>query len=223
MKIRLELVYPFFLECCKYSDDIFWKFIFEDLAYGKSPYGTYITKNFLCCNYKDKQFSYKIDPKKDPKIIYENIHKLLFNKFGLMSQIDKNNRRHIFENTKNNIEQVCKTDWNLIKKKNIKNILIENFVIDMKNKYNLSDKLCKKLLSIIKIGIIFKTITKEDINYNNGKIHDIKNIVFSNKKIKFNKNIYKTNNIKLSSQIIIEKKISMSDNWDKHLLNLKKK
>ena len=48
----LELVYPFFLKCCEYTDDIFWKFVFEDLAYGKSPYGTYITKNFLCCNYK---------------------------------------------------------------------------------------------------------------------------------------------------------------------------
>ena len=30
MKIRLELVYPFFLECCKYSDDIFWKLRYSD-------------------------------------------------------------------------------------------------------------------------------------------------------------------------------------------------
>lgn len=222
MKIRLELVYPVFLKCCKYSDDIFWKFIFEDLAYGKAPYGTYITKNFLCCNYKDKQFSYKIDPKKDPKIIYENIHKLLFNKFGLMSQTDKENRRLIFENTKNNIEQICKSDWNMIKKKNIKNILIENFVIDMKNKHNLSDKLCKKLLSIIKIGIIFKTILSDDIKYKDGKINNIEGIVFNNKKIKFNKNIYKSSN-KISSQIIIEKKSNISENWPKFLLNLQKK
>ena len=199
------------------------KFIFEDLAYGKSPYGTYITKNFLCCNYKDKQFSYKIDPQKDPKIIFENIHKLLFHKFGLMSETDKNNRRYIFENTKNNVQELCKTDWSLIKKKNIKNILIENFVIDNKNKYNLSDSLCKKLLSIIKIGIIFKSITNDDINYTDGKIHSIKNIIFSNKKVKFNKNIYNTNDCSLSSQIIIEKKNSMSENWEKYLLNLKTK
>ena len=32
-------------EVCKYADeDIFWKYVFEDLAYGRAPYGTYITK-----------------------------------------------------------------------------------------------------------------------------------------------------------------------------------
>ena len=60
----VELIYPFFIDCCKYTDDIFWKFVFEDLAYGKTPYGIYLTKNFLCCNYKGKEFSYKIDSKK---------------------------------------------------------------------------------------------------------------------------------------------------------------
>ena len=110
----------------------------------------------------------------------------------------------------------------MIKKKNIKNILIENFVIDMKNKHNLSDKLCKKLLSIIKIGIIFKTILSDDIKYKDGKINNIEGIVFNNKKIKFNKNIYKSSN-KISSQIIIEKKSNISENWPKFLLNLQKK
>ena len=131
----LELVYPFFLKCCEYTDDIFWKFVFEDLAYGKSPYGTYITKNFLCCNYKNKEFSYKIEPNKDPKQLFENIHRLLFYKFGLMSEKDKLSRRKIFENTKNTIENNCKQSWNNIKKKNIKNIIIENFIIRMKKKY----------------------------------------------------------------------------------------
>ena len=28
-----------------------------------------------------------------------------------MSQTDKENRRLIFENTKNNIEQICKSNW----------------------------------------------------------------------------------------------------------------
>ena len=77
------------MECCKYTDDNFWKFIFEDLAYGKSPYGTYITKNFLCCNYKGKEFSYKIDLNKESKILYDEIFNILHNKFGLLSQKDK--------------------------------------------------------------------------------------------------------------------------------------
>ena len=45
--IKNELVYPIFLKCCEISDDDFWKYVFEELAYGRSPYGTYIKKGFL--------------------------------------------------------------------------------------------------------------------------------------------------------------------------------
>ena len=72
-----KLVYPIFLKCCKFSHDNFWKFILEDLAYGNCPYGTYIVKNYLCCNYKGKEFSYKIDSKKKPDIVYSEIYDIL--------------------------------------------------------------------------------------------------------------------------------------------------
>ena len=218
----LELVYPFFLKCCEYTDDIFWKFVFEDLAYGKSPYGTYITKNFLCCNYKNKEFSYKIEPDKDPKQLFENIHRLLFYKFGLMSEKDKLSRRKIFENTKNTIEKNCKQDWNNIKKKNIKNIIIENFIIRMKKKYELNNTQSKKLLSIIKVGFIFKNISSSNINYNNGKIISIEGINFEHKKIKIKPEIYNIKNEKKDSQIVIDKKKNMYELWEKLLVNIEK-
>ena len=63
MLVKKELLYPIFLECSQHADDTFWENIFEDLAYGKAPYGTYISKDFLCCGYKKKEFSYKIEKK----------------------------------------------------------------------------------------------------------------------------------------------------------------
>ena len=47
MTIKKEIVYPIFLECFQYITDKFWLNIFEDLAYGKAPYGTYISKGSL--------------------------------------------------------------------------------------------------------------------------------------------------------------------------------
>ena len=79
MAIKKEILYPVFLECLQFINDAFWENIFEDLAYGKTPYGTYINKDFLCCNYKNKEFSYKIE-KKDPKTLYNDIYSLLGNK-----------------------------------------------------------------------------------------------------------------------------------------------
>ena len=89
MPIKKEIVYPIFLECCQYTTDIFWENVFEDLSYGKTPYGTYITKDFLCCNYKDKEFSYKIEKNKDTEQLYNDIFNLLSKKLGLLSQRDK--------------------------------------------------------------------------------------------------------------------------------------
>tara|TARA_B100000073_G_C23739703_1_gene573344 strand:+ start:1328 stop:1996 length:669 start_codon:yes stop_codon:yes gene_type:complete len=218
--VKDELLYPIFLECCKYTEDTFWKYILEDLAYGKTPYGTYITKNFLCCNYKGREFSYKIDVSKNSETLYNEVYNVLFNKFGLLSNKDKIKKRELFDITQQELDNQQKDNWNSIKKKSVKNILVENYIIDKKYKYNLTFKQLKKLLSIIIIGIIFKTITSSDIHYENSTIHDIDGFEFSNKKIDITKDIYDFNYI-TSPQIIIDKKL-MRDNWDKFILNINK-
>ena len=94
MPIKREIIYPIFLECCQFTDDKFWENVFEDLAYGKTPYGTYISKDFLCCSYKKKEFSYKIE-KKLPKDVYNDVYDLLTNKLGLLSPLEKSKKRKI--------------------------------------------------------------------------------------------------------------------------------
>ena len=218
MPIKKEIIYPIFLECFEYTTDSFWENIFEDLSYGKCPYGTYINKNFLCCNYKDKEFSYKIE-KKNPLQLYTDIYNLFAKKLGLLSSRDKLKKKLDF----NNIEEELKFNknkWTDIRKKNIKDLLIENYVIDMKNKYSLSNKQSKNLLSSIFIGMIFKVINIKDICYNDGKINDINGIQFEKNKIIYDKNIYDFD-INFQKCILIDKPI-MSENWNKYIFNLKK-
>lgn len=218
MTIKKEIIYPIFLECCQYSNDIFWENIFEDLAYGKTPYGTYISKGFLCCNYKDKEFSYKIE-QKDSEQLYNDIYLLLAKKLGLLSQRDKIKKKIDFFNIEEELKEGRK-NWSSIRKKNIKDLLIENYVIDMKNKYLLSLKQSQYLLSIIFIGMIFKVISVKDIHYENGKIEHIDGIEIKNKQINILRDIYNTETT-LNNCIIIEANL-MSHNWEKYLTNLKK-
>ena len=219
--IKNELIYPIFLDCCLYAHDDFWKYILEDLAYGRSPYGTYIKKDFLCCNYKNREFTYKINNTKDPKIVYKDIYNLLYNKLGLLSNHDIQNKQKYFEIINQDIEDNQKNDWNSIKKKNIKNILIENYIINNKQKYNLTIKKCKILMSIIIIGFLFKTITSSNIIYNNGKIDSIDMFKFVDNDIIINKNIYVFDEKK--TEIVFDKCKKMSLNWNKYLVNLRKK
>lgn len=219
MPINKEIIYPIFLECIQFAEDVFWKNIFEELAYGNTPYGTYINRNFLCCSYKDKEFSYKIDSQKDSEEIYNDVYSLLTNKLGILSQKEKTKKRLDFNKLEQHIKDSRKT-WGSIKKKNLKDLLIEKYVIDMKKKYHLSLSQSRYVLSIIYIALIFKVITSKDIVYDNGRITNIDGVDFAKKKFILKRNVYNID-VSFSPEIIIDKK-AMADNWDKYLKQLRK-
>jgi hypothetical protein len=211
MPINREILYPFFLECIQYTTDSFWETIFEDLSYGQAPHGTYINKNYLCCNYRIE--------KKNPEILYNDIYNLFSKKLGLLSKNDKNKKKIDFQNIVEELKSNRKT-WSKIRKKNIKDLIIENYVINMKKKYSLSIKTSRNLLSKIYIGLIFKIISVKDINYYDGKINDINGITFAENQIIFKRDIFDIDNIK-NTCILLDKNL-MSNNWNKYLNNLRK-
>lgn len=218
MPVKKEIIYPIFLECCEFIDDVFWKNIFEDLSYSKCPYGTYISKDFFCCNYKNKEFSYKIE-NKDANQLFTDIYNLLSKKLGLLSHKDKLKKKIDFVNIEAEIKEYRK-NWSNIRKKNIKDLLIENYVISMKNKYSLTAKQARYLLSIIFVGMVFKVITVKDIDYENGEINNINGIAFKKKEIILERDIYSFH-INSVPYILIDKKL-MGDNWEKYLENIRK-
>lgn len=218
MPIKKDIVYPIFIECLQFTEDIFWENIFEDLAYGKTPYGTYISKDFLCCKYKKKDFSYKIE-RKDPEILYKEVYNLLANKLGLLSSAEKIKKKKMITDLETNLKNSGK-NWIDIKKKNIKETLIELYVTKMKNKYFLSISQARYLLSIIFIAIVFKVITNKDIEYENGVIHNIKGIDFIKKQIIVEKDLYNLE-VSFAPEIVLDKNL-MVDSWEKYLKDLKR-
>lgn len=222
MPVKREIIYPFFLECCQFADDVFWQDVFEDLAYGKAPYGTFISKDFLCCGYKNKEFSYKIE-RGDPKIIYSDLYVLLNEKAGILSQKEKQQKKILFVELEKNIKK-SREDWSAIRKKNIRNILYGKYVIDMKNKFNLNFKQAKELLAVILISITFKTIIPKDIKYEDGKIVDIQGIDFEEGRVIYKRKICGSGTV--LSRKKVEKKEnkgkSLVEDWEKYVDTLKK-
>jgi len=214
---RKEIVYPVMLECVQFCNDSFWVQIMEDLAYAKPPSGTYISKNFLSCSYKGKEFSYKLE-RKDPQILYNDIYKLLTEKLGILSHKEKIYKKLVFQKLEKDIRQ-SRQDWASIRKKNIKDVLYEKYVIDMGKKHSLDIKQRKYLLSVILISIMFKTITSKDISYKDDKIQDIAGINFSEGKIILKRDLcsLSENNVEIpESNVGI-----MSENWEKFLKALR--
>jgi hypothetical protein len=220
--IKRELIYPVLLECCQFTNDIFWQNIFEELAYGRTSYGIYISKNFICCSQKKKEFSYKIE-NKEPQIIFNELYNILKNKVGIQSHQERLNNRKAFNELEDETKNNMKNNWNSIKKKNMKELLIELYVTKMKNKYFLTLEQARYLISIIYIGILFKVIIpKRDINYSNGEILNISGIEFDRKKVILNRDIY---SVEISDTISYQnepQKQTMADMWNLYIRNLQK-
>ena len=83
-------------------------------------------------------------------------------------------------------------EWKHIKKKSIKNVMLENYIINIKNKYNLSFDSAKCILDKINHAICMKYIQSHNVKTNNdGDIIKIEGVTFDehgNCFINYNKN-----------------------------------
>lgn len=202
-----ELIYPCFLTCLEYIEDDYWKNIFEDLSFGITPQGTYISKNYLISNIKTKEFVYKINADLDAETLFMDVYTLLSDKLGLKSLNE-------IEEYKNNMElETTYNSWNSIKKKSIKDSIIMNYVNTKSEQFNFTTQTSKRLLNTINLGIMLKFINTKHITYENGMINEIEGFVYRENEFNFNKNLETTT----SSNIIEYNKIKISlvDIWFK--------
>lgn len=188
MKHRI-LSYPIFLTCLPLITDKLWKNIFEDLAYGICPSGVYIVNNTLVS--KSKTFSYTIHPDLGCEELYHDIVSLFSDKI-LVSQ--KKQHHSLFYKEMELITQnrpVIDT-WRKIKKKSVKDMIVQNYLIYISKKYNLTDLQAKKIYNFLNIAFMLKLIENDDIVCQNGMIVQIKNIQFKERKILLNLDIFQT-------------------------------
>ena len=217
MVIKKDIIYPIFIECLNFCENKFWLSIFEDLAYGKSPHGTFIHKNFFCCNYKGKEFSYKIE-EIEPKNIYSDIFNLLTKRLKILSEEDRKNQILDFIKIENELNDQKYDKWSSIKKKSTKDCLIENFIIEKKKCFDLNDKQTKILQKQINLGIIFKTISHKDIILKDGRIEKINDLDFFKKDFKINRDLIKSDETENYTEQTIEI-YKLSDIYKKYFFN----
>lgn len=177
----LTVIHHSFEECQDFTMDQYWKDVFFLCACGKFPKGcrydpvthTLYTRISIAGN---KTKGEAISLPKSSEEIYEVLLDVFKNKFGMFSsrdlQIKKDELFDIQEQQKMNMD--C--EWKKLKPRSVKDFLISNFVSDMQQKYSLSQKESKVLLTTIGIWMQMKKITSEDIQYENYCITEIRGI-----------------------------------------------
>ena len=207
-----------FLECLQHTDNKFWQSLFEELAYGVTPHGTYFCGDLFCCKFKNKSFTYNYT-EKDSLTLFNEISELLKNKLNIFSEIE---RKNIKLNVKNSLENQLNKSWSSIKKKNLKELLIKIFISNMKNKHNLSEQQAKDAYLYINLAIIFKTITPDDIVYDGENVVSIKGMEFKEGEVIFNKDIESIIDTEIDEYDFVVDKTNVSDDWDKFIKDVAK-
>jgi hypothetical protein len=193
--MKKEILYPIFLQCASQVEDTFWRYVYEDLSYGKCPYGLSLQKNYLTCYIRGKEFSYKMDADKSPQTIFEELDALLRERAGILSEKEKMTerarlcRQRTTIPVKNSSAIQKKEEWTHVKKKMIRDTLLEQYVLENSQKYNVTAIMAKRVLSLLIVGLMFKTITAKDIMYQNGFIKKIDGFDFEPSKIVIHKNV----------------------------------
>jgi hypothetical protein len=143
------------------TEDYFWKNIFEDMAYGICPYGVSIHNGTLYSNIKEKKFSYSFMNKSD-----DDMFKTIMHHFKSKLNISTSGEyAAIRETLEQNLGISKYKTWKEIRKKNIRNILIINYVIRLSKQYQLKLAQTQKLINLFSLGFAFKIITNDDVVY----------------------------------------------------------
>lgn len=148
--------------------DLKLKQFLSDAIYNKFPENVY---------YSSKNLVIKKGKNINSICLNENINENLKNIISFIQTYDiikeDKSSNEIYEPKLYNISNFS---WNDIKKKNIKEFKIYEYIKKLAKQYNLRDIEIEYLKSNIFIGLNDKTITKNNIIFENGQIQDINNL-----------------------------------------------
>jgi len=209
--MKKDIIYPIFLKLASTMEDTFWKYIYEDLSYGKCPYGIYLQNDYICCFIKGKEFSYHMDEKN--KKSCEEIHHLLKYKAGILSEKEKIQQKEDFFRQKRSNEK------RFINKKFLRDNLIQNFVLKQGERYNIKMENRKNLISFLYISFIFKSISIQDLEFENEEIVGINGIEFSPQNIIIKRKIFIHGNV--PTPVEEEKQLCIYSLWNSFFQDVK--
>lgn len=178
ISMKNSIQFPLFIEIALRQKNSFWVDVFTNLAHGRAPHGCYITSSsfLVSTSGKGESFSYFfLDQSKDVSTIGREIIDMLSKKLNFMSMSDRALKLIEFERIKHRLRLDLKqATWAGLRKKKIKDQLIETYVLDLKRAQNLPMQKARDLLSVITMNLIFKQIDSDDITIKNARITDIK-------------------------------------------------
>ena len=170
-KKNINVAYPIFEQCAELCEDEDWKLVLTKASMNKFPRGFTFSNNTLM--FRKKKNVETMDLSNNPEeAMQQSIN--FFKVFGKIKSVKYKLDANILEKEtikRQRREAIVK--WNDNKKKNIKDLLINKFIKQETEKYNLNYKQRKELSCLINVGLNLNYFDSSTIIIENEKITNI--------------------------------------------------
>lgn len=186
MSKERAIIFPIFDECKNYTLDKCWMEWFTNFACNKFPPGVKYDP-------KSRSMILKIDNKpaeiialpEDPPQLFNTLMAIMKQKLGMRSTRDLKNQKEQIEHAIKQRSMELECNFKKIKPKHLKEQLIMNYIISLKEKYGLTPSEYNIAVSTVHLGFQFKAITADAVVYEDGEIKKIEGLEFDAKKRRF--------------------------------------
>lgn len=214
-------MHPIFQKCSELETDDYWRSFYKDLSNGRSPPNLYVSANAVSIKNKTS-VSFTLVGKSANEIT-KSLKAFLLKHTTIGSRKDKQKQKKLVdEDAKQINENNLVTSWTLIKKKNVKELMLLEFALKLKSDHNLSIKQANKAYDFIRNLLTIAPIPSKHIILENGKIVKIQNLDYDNVSNMFTHPLANAldNQDKSFSTKNQNSAIMLRDMWEKHLMGI---
>ena len=227
-KTLKPVINPIFEKCANLTEDEFWNSIFMDCSRGKFPRGFFFKNNLLTHKRGSKMTTLEIS--KSATETYTDVINFFQVKAGIMSQEDRKRlQQREDERILEQMEKEKDISWGQIRKENLKEVLLNEFICDLCERMDLNEEEKRELITTIKKGIMLKCFNSNNIIMSEGKIVEIDGLIYNEETREYEiDDMYIQKKAKKETSLGIEKDEKNSDInfleiWRKYLEGLENK
>lgn len=174
-----RIVHEHFEECSQYTLDPFWKQVFQDCARGRFPKNTMYNVNNNIFHIKGSKKEQVYILTNIPETDFQELKKLFIEELNMRSEQDKKQVKDKMLYIRKQIEDSFHGDWKQIRKKNIKDAILRDYIITLEEKYMLNEDELQQLWKVVSLGVAFNWINDKTIEYSERSIDKITNLYFN--------------------------------------------
>lgn len=170
---KKKIIYPIFYECSTLTKDPFWKRKFEQAGYGKFPRGFSYYDGLLMYKRGIKNEATKI-PTNNTEDAY--CTSLYFFKQTANMYSDEDKKRLREEEHKLHLQERLKERTWAKASRRQREVLVDIYIQELTEKYNLSSYQSRKVGDLIYLGIFYNVLDKDVIHLEDGMISEIEGL-----------------------------------------------